>query len=101
MALGERLNFFRRKCNLTMNALGRMLGFDPKSADVRISQYEKDAKMPKEELKSIINDLGGRAEVSDMPTDELIRAVQKENANGLTLICGSLFLAAKVKGFDM
>ena len=57
--------------------------------------------MPKEELKSIINDLGGRAEVSDMPTDELIRAVQKENANGLTLICGSLFLAAKVKGFDM
>ena len=59
MALGERLNFFRRKCNLTMNALGRMLGFDPKSADVRISQYEKDAKMPKEELIHSMADVLG------------------------------------------
>ena len=59
MALGERLNFFRRKCNLTMNALGRMLGFDPKSADVRISQYEKGAKMPKEELIHSMADILG------------------------------------------
>ena len=45
--------------NLTMNALGRMLGFDPKSADVRISQYEKDAKMPKEELIHSMADVLG------------------------------------------
>ena len=43
MALGERLNFFRRKCNLTMNALGRMLGF----------------KMPKEELIHSMADILG------------------------------------------
>lgn len=59
MALGERLNYFRRKSNLTMKALGMMLGFDPKSADVRISQYEKGTKMPKPELiQSIANVLG-------------------------------------------
>ena len=36
-----------------------MLGFDPKSADVRISQYEKDAKMPKEELIHSMADILG------------------------------------------
>ena len=50
MALGERINFFRRKNNMTMNYLGRLLGFTPKSADVRIAQYEKDQKKPKDEL---------------------------------------------------
>ena len=41
MAIGERINFFRRRNNLTMNALGQLLGFDKKGADVRIAQYEK------------------------------------------------------------
>ncbi|MDY6309043.1 MAG: helix-turn-helix transcriptional regulator [Oribacterium sp.] len=50
MALGERINFFRRKNNMTMNYLGRLLGFTPKSADVRIAQYEKDQKTPKDDL---------------------------------------------------
>lgn len=50
MALGERINFFRRKNNMTMNYLGRLLGFAPKSADVRIAQYEKDQKTPKDDL---------------------------------------------------
>jgi hypothetical protein len=36
-----------------------MLGFDPKSADVRISQYEKGAKMPKEELIHSMADVLG------------------------------------------
>lgn len=50
MALGERINFFRRKNNMTMNHLGRLLGFAPKSADVRIAQYEKEQKKPKDDL---------------------------------------------------
>ena len=50
MALGERINFFRRKNSMTMNYLGRLLGFTPKSADVRIAQYEKDQKTPKDDL---------------------------------------------------
>ena len=40
MALGERINFFRRKNNMTMNYLGRLLGFTPKSADVRMIDGE-------------------------------------------------------------
>ena len=57
--------------------------------------------MPKSELKKVVEELGGNADVSDMPIDELIKSVQKQNKDGLTLICGSLFLAAKVKSLDL
>ena len=49
MAIGERINYFRKRCNLTMSALGQLLGFDIKGADVRIAQYEKGLRGPKEE----------------------------------------------------
>lgn len=65
MALGERINFFRRKSNMTMKYLGELLGFTSKTADVRISQYETDAKRPKEDL---INKM---AEVFDVSPDAL------------------------------
>ena len=55
---------------------------------------------PKEELKEIVESVGGKAEVSDLPLKEIINLVQNQNPNGLTLICGSLFLAAKVKAMD-
>ena len=44
MAIGERINYFRKRCNLTMSALGQLLGFDIKGADVRIAQYENNSK---------------------------------------------------------
>lgn len=50
MALGERINYFRRKSNMTMNYLGRILGFSKSTADARIAQYENDSKRPKDEL---------------------------------------------------
>ena len=53
---------------------------------------------PKGELKDIIEKLGGKARISDLFLYDLIKTVQQENQDGLTLICGSLFLAAKVKG---
>ncbi len=52
--------------------------------------------MPKQELKEIIESIGGKVELSDLPLNELIKSIQKENPKGLTLICGSLFLASKV-----
>ena len=87
MALGERLNFFRRKCNLTMNALGRMLGFDPKSADVRISQYEKGAKMPKEELIHSMADILGISPMAlKLPNIDLMHTLfALEDIYGLTV----------------
>ena len=52
--------------------------------------------MPKQELKEIIESIGGKAEISDLPLNELISTIQERNPEGLTLICGSLFLASKV-----
>ncbi|MGN1113927.1 MAG: bifunctional folylpolyglutamate synthase/dihydrofolate synthase [Oscillospiraceae bacterium] len=48
-------------------------------------------------LKECIISLGGNAEISDLSICEQIEKVQKSNADGLTLICGSLFLASAVK----
>ena len=56
--------------------------------------------MPKGELKDAIELVGGRAEISNLPLDELIKSMQNEIPNGLVLICGSLFLAAKVLSID-
>ena len=53
--------------------------------------------LPKKQLKDIIESSGGKVSVADMPIDEMIRSVQEKNPDGLTLICGSLYLAAKVK----
>ena len=61
MAIGERINFFRRRNNLTMNALGRMLGFDAKGADVRIAQYENNSRKPKADLTRSMADVFGVA----------------------------------------
>ena len=61
MAIGERINFFRRRCNMTMNALGQLLGFDAKGADVRIAQYENNSRKPKADLTKAMADVFGVA----------------------------------------
>ena len=50
MAIGERIDFFRKKRNLTMKDLGQLLGFPAKSADVRIVQYVNNSRKPKADL---------------------------------------------------
>ena len=50
MAIGKRIKFFRRKKELTQKQLGRMLGFLGKTSDVRMAQYEAEARIPKQEL---------------------------------------------------
>lgn len=49
-------------------------------------------------LADIINSLGGKAEPSDKPAIEKAKDLAADNQNGLTLICGSLFLCAEVLG---
>ena len=61
MAIGERINFFRRRCNMTMNALGQLLGFDARGADVRIAQYENNSRKPKADLTKAMADVFGVA----------------------------------------
>ena len=46
-SFGQRLKFVRRFRKLTQKDLGVLMGYPEKSADVRIAQYEKNARIPK------------------------------------------------------
>lgn len=54
MAIGERIHFFRLLRGMTQKYLGMALGFPPKSADVRLAQYETGARTPKAELTAAL-----------------------------------------------
>lgn len=47
-SLGERLKFVRCCRGLTQKELGMLLGYPENQADVRIAQYEKNARTPKQ-----------------------------------------------------
>lgn len=46
-SFGQRLKFVRRFRRLTQKELGILMGYPEKTADVRIAQYEKNARTPK------------------------------------------------------
>ena len=46
-SFGQRLKFVRRFRRLTQKELGILMGYSEKTADVRIAQYEKNARTPK------------------------------------------------------
>lgn len=50
ITFGEKLRYLRRKNNLTQKQLGMAVGFPENTADVRIAQYETNARTPREEL---------------------------------------------------
>lgn len=47
MAIGERINFFRKMRGMTQKYLGLLMGYPERSSDVRIAQYESGARTPK------------------------------------------------------
>lgn len=54
MAIGERIRFIRNLRGMTQKWLGQAVGFPPKTADVRMAQYEAGSRKPKADLvKSI------------------------------------------------
>lgn len=57
MAIGERINYFRNKCGMTMKYLGGQLGYAEKSADVRVSQYESGTRSPKEDTVQALSEI--------------------------------------------
>lgn len=60
MAIGERIHFFRTLRGMTQKYLGARLGFDEKSADVRIAQYESGPRSPKDNYLALLAEtLGG------------------------------------------
>lgn len=50
MAIGQRIKFFRNRKGMTQKQLGEILGFLGKTSDVRMAQYESEARVPKIDL---------------------------------------------------
>ena len=59
MAIGNRIRFFRKRKGLTQKKLGEMLGFMGKTSDVRMAQYEAEARTPKANLISVMASIFG------------------------------------------
>lgn len=50
MAIGQRIKFFRNRKGMTQKQLGEIPGFLGKTSDVRMAQYESEARVPKIDL---------------------------------------------------
>lgn len=66
MAIGERIRYIRNLRNMTQKWLGMAIGFDEKTADVRIAQYESGTRTPKE---NYVTDIADALEVSPHALD--------------------------------
>ena len=66
MAIGERIRYIRNLRGMTQKWLGMAIGFDEKTADVRMAQYESGTRSPKEKLTS---DIAHALEVSPHALD--------------------------------
>ena len=61
MAIGKRIRFFRNLRKMTQKRLGMAVGFDEKTADIRMAQYESGTRSPKDKL---LSDIANALEVS-------------------------------------
>lgn len=50
MAIGQRIKFFRNRKGMTQKQLGELPGFNGKTSDVCMAQYESEARVPKIDL---------------------------------------------------
>lgn len=57
MAIGQRIKFFRNRKGMTQKQLGEQLGFKGKTSDVRMAQYESEARVPKIDLVKQISQI--------------------------------------------
>ena len=95
MAIGQRIKYFRNLKGMTQKELGLAVGFTDKTSDVRIAQYESEARVPKEDmLKSI-------AEVLDV-SPEAINIPNIDTYNGLMMTLFALedMYGLKIKNID-
>ena len=95
MAIGQRIKYFRNLKGMTQKELGLAIGFTNKTSDVRIAQYESEARVPKEDmLKSI-------AEVLDV-SPEAINVPEIDTYNGvmMTLFALEDMYGLKIKNID-
>lgn len=55
----------------------------------------------KEELAKIIEKAGGKAICSEFTPEKTLEMLKLKNPDGLNLVCGSLFLASKIKTYQL
>ena len=68
MAIGERIKYIRNLRGMTQKRLGMAIGFDEKTADVRMAQYESGTRTPKEKMiNDLANVLDVRPKALDLP----------------------------------
>lgn len=68
MPISKRIRFFRRLRGMTQKQLGTAVGFPEKTADVRMAQYEINARTPKAALRERLADaLGVSVNALDIP----------------------------------
>ena len=68
MAIGERIRYIRNLRNVTQKWLGMAIGFDEKTADVRMAQYESGKRTPKENyVADLANALSVSPKALDLP----------------------------------
>jgi len=68
MAIGERIRFIRNLRGMTQKYLGMAIGFDEKTADVRMAQYESGTRTPKADLTATLaNTLDVSPKSLDLP----------------------------------
>ena len=74
MTVGQRLKRFRTRKGLTQKQLGLAVGFDNRTADIRIAQYETGTRKPKdkyiEKLAAIVNVQPSALEVPEIKNYE-------------------------------
>jgi len=71
MAIGERIRYIRNLRGMTQRWLGMAIGFDEKTADVRMAQYESGTRTPKENyVTDIANALDVSPKALDLPDIE-------------------------------
>ena len=68
MAIGERIRYIRNLRGMTQKYLGMAIGFDKKTADVRMAQYETGTRTPKTDLtKALAYALDVAPQALDLP----------------------------------
>ena len=68
MSIGNRIKKVRNMRGMTQKELGLAVGFDEKSADIRIAQYESGTRTPKEK---IITNLANALKINPKAIDRL------------------------------
>lgn len=91
MSIGDRIRFFRKIKGITQRELGLKLGYNEKTADVRVAQYESNRKIPRQEtLVSIANIL-----------DVSVLALTAPSIDSMESLMHTLFLLEDEYGFQI